>query len=87
MVFPALKHRTPLVLSLAFSSGVLAACLTTQTTSGGAVGVDRSQFVLVSSAEVDAAAAKGYAEVIAKAQKEGKLNQDAKQVARVRAIA
>jgi predicted Zn-dependent protease len=51
------------------------------------VGVDRSQFVLVSSAEVDAAAAKGYSDVIAKAQKEGKLNRDAKQVARVRAIA
>ena len=87
MVFSGLKRRTTLTLSLAFSTGVLAACLTTQTTSGGAVGVDRSQFVLVSSAEVDAAAAKGYADVIAKAQKEGKLNRDAKQVARVRAIA
>ncbi|PZO28502.1 MAG: peptidase M48 [Betaproteobacteria bacterium] len=87
MVFSGLKRRTTLTLSLAFSTGVLAACLTTQTTSGGAVGVDRSQFVLVSSAEVDAAAAKGYADVIAKAQKEGKLNRDAKQVARARAIA
>ncbi|WP_414675718.1 M48 family metallopeptidase [Limnobacter sp.] len=87
MVFSGLKRRTTLTLSLAFSTGVLAACLTTQTTSGGTVGVDRSQFVLVSSAEVDAAAAKGYADVIAKAQKEGKLNRDAKQVARVRAIA
>ena len=87
MVFSGLKRRTTLTLTLAFSTGMLAACLTTQTTSGGAVGVDRSQFVLVSSAEVDAAAAKGYADVIAKAQKEGKLNQDAKQVARVRAIA
>ncbi|MCR2746818.1 M48 family metallopeptidase [Limnobacter parvus] len=81
------KRRTSLVLALAFSTGALTACLTTQTTSGGAVGVERSQFVLVSSAEVDAAAAKGYAEVLAKAQKEGKLNRDAKQVARVRAIA
>ena len=70
MVFSGLKRRTTLTLTLAFSTGVLAACLTTQTTSGGAVGVDRSQFVLVSSAEVDAAAAKGYADVIAKAQKE-----------------
>ncbi|MEW6204049.1 MAG: M48 family metallopeptidase [Pseudomonadota bacterium] len=87
MVFSGLKRRTTLTLTLAFSTGVLAACLTTQTTTGGAVGVDRSQFVLVSSAEVDAAAAKGYADVIAKAQKEGKLNRDAKQVARVRAIA
>ncbi|WP_138518506.1 M48 family metallopeptidase [Limnobacter alexandrii] len=87
MVFSGLKRRTTLTLTLAFSTGVLAACLTTQTTTGGAVGVERSQFVLVSSAEVDAAAAKGYADVIAKAQKEGKLNRDAKQVARVRAIA
>ena len=87
MVLFGLKPRTALTLALAFSTGVLAACLTTQTTSGGAVGVDRSQFVLVSSAEVDAAATKAYADVIAKAQKEGKLNQDPKQVARVRAIA
>jgi predicted Zn-dependent protease len=87
MVFSGFKRRTTLTLTLAFSTGVLAACLTTQTTSGGAVGVERSQFVLVSSAEVDAAAAKGYADVIAKAQKEGKLNRDTKQVARVRAIA
>ncbi|HEX4918736.1 MAG TPA: M48 family metallopeptidase [Limnobacter sp.] len=72
---------------LACSVSVLSACLTTQTTSGGAVGVDRSQFVLISSAEVDASAAKAYADVIAKAQKEGKLNRDAKQVQRVRAIA
>ncbi|MDP3187463.1 MAG: M48 family metallopeptidase [Limnobacter sp.] len=76
-----------MALVLACSSTVLAACLTTQTTSGGAVGVERSQFVLVSSAEVDAAATKAYADVITKAQKEGKLNKDAKQVARVRAIA
>ncbi|HEX4879216.1 MAG TPA: M48 family metallopeptidase [Limnobacter sp.] len=74
-------------LLLACSVSVLSACLTTQTTSGGAVGVERSQFVLVSSAEVDASAAKAYADVIAKAQKEGKLNRDPKQVQRVRAIA
>ena len=87
MLFSGLKRRATLTLTVLCSTTVLAACLTTQTTSGGAVGVDRSQFVLVSSAEVDAAAAKGYADVIAKAQKEGKLNRDAKQVARVRAIA
>lgn len=74
-------------LVLACSVTVLSACLTTQTTSGGAVGVDRSQFVLVSSEEVDASAAKAYAEVIAKAKAEGKLNRDPKQVQRVRAIA
>lgn len=87
MVFPILRRRRALTMALVCSTTLFAACLTTQTTSGGAVGVDRSQFVLVSSAEVDAAAAKAYSDVISKAQKEGKLNQDAKQVARVRAIA
>jgi predicted Zn-dependent protease len=87
MLLSGLKRRTTMALTVLCSTTVLAACLTTQTTSGGAVGVDRSQFVLVSSAEVDAAAAKGYADVIAKAQKEGKLNRDPKQVARIRGIA
>lgn len=84
---PFLKKPSSLFLAMACSTALLAGCLTTQTTSGGAVGVERSQFVLVSSAEVDAAAAKGYAEVIAKAQKEGNLNQDPQQLARVRTIA
>ncbi len=80
-------RKACLVLTVLVSSTVVSACLTTQTTSGGAVGVERQQFVLVPSAEVDAAAAKAYADVISKAQKEGKLNRDSKQVARVRAIA
>lgn len=74
-------------MALICSTAVLSACLTTQTTSGGSVGVERQQFVLVSSAEVDAAAAKAYVDVIAKAKEEGKLNRDAKQTARVREIA
>ena len=77
-----IRQYTTLVLSLF----TVTAC-TTQTTSGGAVGIDRQQFVLVSAAQVDSGSAKAYADIIAKAQKEGVLNKNAAQVARVRGIA
>lgn len=63
------------------------ACQTVQTTQSGAVGVDRKQQMLVSSAEIDKAAAQSYREVIAEAQKKGALNRDPAQTARVRGIA
>jgi predicted Zn-dependent protease len=87
VLWKGLSQRVLLILTIAFSSGMLVACLTTQTTSGGEVGVDRSQFVLVSSEDVNEAAAKAYVDIIAKAQKEGKLNRNPKQVARIKIIA
>ncbi len=65
----------------------LSGCLTTQTTNAGEVGVTRQQFVLVSSQEVDASAQKAYAQVLAKASAEGKLNRNPQEVTRVRAVA
>lgn len=65
----------------------MAGCLTTQTTNAGEVGVTRQQFVLVSAQEVDASAQKAYAQVLAKASAEGKLNKNPQEVARVRAVA
>ena len=63
----------------------LAGCETT--TSGGAVGADRSQLMLVSSGELDQMAAQSYAKLLADASHAGKLNRDAGMLKRVRAVA
>src|SRR5215831_20635988 len=59
----------------------------TTTTEEGAVGVHRSQLLLVSSAEVDQAAAAQYQKVIQTEKPKGNVNSDPKQVERVRGIA
>ena len=67
-----------------------AACQTVETTRGGAVGVDRKQqmsMLTPSPQQVDQAARQQYAQVLEEASKKGAANNDAKQVARVRAIA
>jgi len=63
----------------------LAACTTT--TEQGAVGVQRSQFLLVSSKEMDQTAAAQYKQVIQGASPKGQLNHDPRQVERVRGVA
>ncbi|HSE02240.1 MAG TPA: M48 family metallopeptidase [Burkholderiales bacterium] len=65
----------------------LASCETVQTTQPGAVGVDRKQQFLLSSAEVDKSAAMAYQQELKKAAKKNALNRDSAQVARVRVIA
>lgn len=65
----------------------LASCETVQTTQPGAVGVDRRQSMLLSSAQVDKSAAMAYQEELKKAAKKNALNRDPAQVARVRAMA
>lgn len=72
--------------------GVLAltmavACQSVQTTGGGAVGVDRSQAMLVSAQEVEQASSQQYQEVLAEARRKNALNRNAEQVQRVRRIA
>jgi Zn-dependent protease with chaperone function len=74
-------------LVLATSMLVLGGCETVQTTQGGAVGVQREQRMAVSSQEIDAAAGKQYAQVMAEASQKGILNRDQAQVSRVRTIA
>jgi len=66
---------------------LLAGCQSVNTTQPGAVGVERKQNMLVSSATVNRSAEKAYAQVLAEAQKKGQLNRDAGQLQRVRAIA
>ena len=72
-------------IALGFALLALAGCETT--TSGGAVGADRSQLMLVSSAELDQAAAQGYAKLVSDAARAGTLNRDAAMLHRVRAVA
>jgi predicted Zn-dependent protease len=65
-------------------------CQTVQTTRGGTVGVDRKQQMSVltpTAAQVDQAARQQYVQVLGEAGKQGKLNTDARQTERVRAIA
>jgi predicted Zn-dependent protease len=65
----------------------LASCETVQTTQPGAVGVERKQAMLLSSAQVDKSAALAYQQEMKKAAAKNALNRDAAQVARVRVIA
>jgi predicted Zn-dependent protease len=67
--------------------GIAAGCTTVQTTAPGAVGVERKQQMLLSSEQIDQAAAQAYAQELEKARAKGALNTDSKQVERVRRIA
>lgn len=64
---------------------MLAGCQST--TSGGAVGAERKQLLLVSSAQLDQMAAQAYTKLQADSAKKGTLNTDAALTRRVRAIA
>jgi predicted Zn-dependent protease len=65
----------------------LAACETVETTQPGAVGVDRKQAMLLSSADIDKSAAQAYQQMMKKAAGKNALNRDPAQVAKVRVIA
>ena len=66
---------------------MLAGCAQTRTTTGGAVGVDRQQTMLLSSAEVNRSAEKAYQQTMHEAQTKKVLNRDPGQLRRVRSIA
>lgn len=69
---------------------MLACCLLvacSSTTQQGAIGVDRKQLLLVSSEEVNQAAAQAYTGELQQASQAGKLNDDKQMVERVRAVA
>jgi predicted Zn-dependent protease len=71
--------------SMLLAATVLVACSTT--TEEGTVGVQRSQLLLVSSAELDKAAAAQYQQVIQTETPKGNINRDPHQTERVRGIA
>ena len=74
-------------LAAALAAAAITGCATVKTTQAGAVGVERSQSMLVSAAEVDRAAAQQYAQTIAAARQKGLLDRDPAEVQRVRTIA
>ena len=79
------KTMTGFVGRTAVAAVVLAACATT--TEKGAVGVERRQLLLVSSAEMDKSAITAYQNVLKDQGTKGAVNRDPKQVERVRGIA
>ena len=78
--------RRPILPAFFLSSALLWGCQSVDTTQGGTVGVDRQQYMAVSSQEVEAGAKQAYAQMMAEAQKKNALDRDAAQVARVRNI-
>lgn len=81
MIAPsALRAVVAIVMACA-----LTGCQTT--TAGGAVGVNRSQLLLISAEQLDQVAAQTYTQLSNEAANKGELNTDPKLTARVRAIA
>ena len=78
-------YRIIVAISLGLALAALGGCETT--TSGGAVGANRSQLMLVSSEQLNQMSAQAYAKLQADASRKGTLNQDRAMLARVRTIA
>jgi predicted Zn-dependent protease len=77
------KWAIPVLMSIVLVAG----CVQTRTTSGGAVGVERQQTMLLSSVEVNRSAEKAYQQTMHDAQAKSILNRDPAQLRRVRHVA
>ncbi|OIQ88611.1 beta-barrel assembly-enhancing protease precursor [mine drainage metagenome] len=75
-----------ILLALAATS-LLADCATTQTTQSGAVGVQRKQFMMLSTKQVDGMAAQSYMQTLKEADSKKTLNINLPETERVRRIA
>lgn len=75
------------IAGLLLATLVLASCETVQTTQGGAVGVARTQRMMISAEQINTAASQSYRETTQEASSKGLLNRDPAYVNRVRAIA
>lgn len=80
-------NRNTLIGVIAVAMLSAAGCETVKTTSAGAVGVDRKQQMLVSSATIEQGAAEAYEAELKTARDKGVLNTDKAQLARVTTIA
>jgi Zn-dependent protease with chaperone function len=75
-----------LIVFVSFLFALISGCETVHTTQPGAVGIDREQHMLVSSEQVDKAAAEAYQQELTKARSQGKLDKSQAELARVRAV-
>ena len=82
-----MKRRKNVLILVAIAALSTTGCETVNTTSAGAVGVDRKQQMLVSSAEIEQGAAQAYEGELKAAREKGVLNTDKAQLARVTTIA
>jgi predicted Zn-dependent protease len=82
-----MRRNTLTGLCLALAALAAGGCQQVRTTDAGVVGVERTQAMMLSSAEVNQGAVQAYRQTMAAAAKKGTLNRNAAQVARVRAIA
>lgn len=83
MIHPRFKFILFFLAAGVFGAG----CAETQTTSRGAVGVERKQTMLLSSAEVNKSAEKAYQQTIRDAQTKNILNRNPAELLRVRHVA
>jgi predicted Zn-dependent protease len=85
---PARLPRRWLACSALAAAGALAGCQSVQTTSAGAVGIERAQRMspLVSETDLRQQADLAYDQVLAKERQQGTLNADPALTARVRSI-
>lgn len=83
------QTRIAVATLVAASTLFTAACQTVSTTQGGTVGIDRRQAMspLVSGQQLEQQAALAYTDLLGKEAKQGDLNPDPAQTARVRRIA
>lgn len=75
------------IAAAACAAALVAAGGCSTTTAGGAVGAERSQLLLVSSAQLEQMAAQSYQRLRNEAERKGVLNKDAALLQRIRAIA
>lgn len=83
------RTRIAAATFVAASTVFTAACQTVSTTQGGTVGIDRRQAMspLVSEQQLEQQAAAAYTDLLGKEAKQGDLNPDPAQTARVRRVA
>src|SRR5699024_9817153 len=80
--------RYALLATLGLGSAIVVGCATVDTTTGGAVGVQRKQWMsnMVSAAEVNQAAGQQYTQIIGQARQQKKLDTQSAQTQRVQKI-
>jgi predicted Zn-dependent protease len=79
-----MKYQTFFAMLFAL---VLTGCETVRTTDGGAVGVERTQRMMISADQINTASAQSYRETLQESSAKGVLNRDPNYVNWVRAIA